>query len=110
MARAVYSLRIFSHAGLTTTPAPVGPIVPDGLIYVVRDIDVVELADEVGAIMDVINPTLGPLWRVRIVTGDIPGYHSWRGRAVYGEGEQVGFSVSSGTWSITCSGYQLTLP
>lgn len=110
MPRTVYSLRIFGHAGLVTTAGKVGPIVPDNLIYVVRDMDVVERTGTRPASFFAYNGNLGILWSVESDSGDITGWHQWHGRQVFEPGEQVGVSVGVGTWSIAISGYQLTLP
>lgn len=110
MAQAVYSLRIFATGGLTVAAGKVGPLVPDGLVYVVRDIDVV---NETGASTDemvVFNQTGGHLFVIR-QAHEIVGFNfAWRGRQVYNVGEQVAFQSTAGTWSVSCSGYQLTLP
>lgn len=110
MSRNVYSLRIFATGGLDVAAGTVGPIVPAGLIYVVRDIDIV---DETGAGTDemvVYGPTGGHVLVLR-QGHEIVGFnYAWRGRQVYAEGERVGFQSIAGTWSVSCSGYQLTLP
>lgn len=108
--RTVYSLRIFATGGLSPGAGLVGPIVPAGLVYVVRDIDVVETSGTNGTILEFQGQTLGPLTYFERTAADGLGRGSWRGRQIYNEGEQVGFKALSGTWSISCSGYQLTLP
>lgn len=110
MASAVYSLRIFAHGGLVAAGGKVGPIVPAGLIYVLRDIDVRETTGAAGADMFVFNQVGGILWLpIQPPAGQLPAWQ-WRGRQVYAEGEQVGFQAFAGTWSVAASGYQLTLP
>jgi hypothetical protein len=106
----VYSLRIFGHASLTSAGGRVGPVVPDGLVYVLRDIDVYELTGAGGTLMNVYNQLEGLL--VEWVGGTTAEQRAfaWRGRQVYAPGEQVGFNVVAGTWAIAASGYQLTLP
>lgn len=110
MARDVYSLRIFAHAGLVNSAGTVGPIVPAGLVYVVRDIDAI--ADSGGASdnLVVFNQVTGVLLNWVNSAAPLGGNFSWRGRQVYGPGEQVGFHAFVGTWGIACSGYQLGLP
>lgn len=110
MARSVYSLRIFAHAGLTSAGGIVGPTVPADLIYIVRDIDVYESTGVTGTTVFVLNALGGALWSATRSTTPGVGPWSWRGRQVYSPGEQVGFEVISGTWAIAVSGYQLTLP
>lgn len=109
-ARAVYSLRIFAHAGLTNSAGTVGPIVPDGLVYVVRDIDCFNDTSSSADNLIVFNQLSGVLCNFQ---GDVPAglpCWQWRGRQVYNEGEQVGVHAFVGTWGISISGYQLTLP
>lgn len=83
---------------------------PDGFVYVLRDIDVV-LRTAAPATMAVYGPNLGQflLYIPDSSLGSDSGYH-WRGRQVYGVGEQVGFQALSGQWDVMASGYQLTLP
>ena len=110
MSRDVYSLRIFSVASLVPATGLVGPIVPSGFIYVVRDIDVVRRSTASGSQLEFFSPTLGLIAFISDAVLDLAfGWH-WRGRQVYSPGERVGFQSVSGTWDITASGYQLTLP
>lgn len=110
MARDVYSIRIFAHASLTSAGGTEGPVVPAGLVYVLRDIDIVELSGSGTAAFQVLNPLAGVLWVYQRASTLDSAYAGWRGRQVYGPGEQVGFEAASGTWSVMASGYQLTLP
>lgn len=110
MARDVYSLRIFADATLTAAAGKVGPLVPDGLVYVVRDIDVCEVSGTRPANLEVFNQALGILVFINIAVGNDAGNFAWRGRQVFAPGEQVGFQVLSGTFAIAVSGYQLSLP
>lgn len=110
MARAVYSLRIFASGGLIPGSGIVGPVVPTGLVYVLRDVDVVELTGATGTAFQLYSQVAEPMWAVvHNAAGGIT-QAQWRGRQVYNEGEQVGFQSVSGTWSVAASGYQLTLP
>lgn len=110
MARDVYSIRIFATASLTASSGKVGPVVPPGLVYVVRDIDAYESSGIANANMVLLGQTGGIIWNP--TRGSSTGVINpqWRGRQVYQDGEQVAFEVGLGTWSISCSGYQLTLP
>lgn len=109
-AQPVYSIRIFGHASLTSAAGIVGPVVPSGLVYVVRDIDVFNNSAATTDLLNVRNQLLGPLTQFQGGTTVATRIGQWRGRQVYGPGEQVGFQVFAGTWAIACSGYQLTLP
>lgn len=110
MARALYSLRIFSSGALTNAAGTVGPIVPAGLIYVLRDIDAFDSTNSAADELVVFSPVAGVLLNITGPQAAPLGVHSWRGRQVYDEGEQVGVHAFVGTWSITISGYQLTKP
>jgi hypothetical protein len=110
MARDLYSVRLFSTASLTSSSGTVGPVVPVGFVYVMREMDLVELTGGSGVYMDIISPSLGPLVRVSRADTTTFGAFQWTGRSVYEEGEQLGVLVHSGTWSVTISGYQLTKP
>lgn len=109
MARSVYSLRIYSGV-VDPAAGIVGPIVPAGLIYIVRDIDINGVTGAVGDVMTVQNPTLGNLFIVRVTTARSGDNWQWRGRQVYAEGEKVGSESFVGTFHVCISGYMLTLP
>lgn len=110
MARTVYSTRLYASAGLTAAGGVVGPVVPAGLLYVLRDLDVAEVSGTAGTIMIAINQAGGQLWAAQRTAATPLGTFQWSGRQVYGAGERVAFQVFSGTWAIAASGYQLTLP
>lgn len=110
MPRAVYSLRIFSSASLTNSAGTVGPLVPDNLIYVVRDIDVQRGSSGSTDELVIFSQTLGVLKNIVPGMLDAGGNWTWQGRQVYGPGEQVGVHAFVGTWAVAISGYQLTLP
>lgn len=110
MARDLYSFRIFAHASLTPAAGTVGPVVPSGLVYVLRDMDVRCDSAAAGDTLVVFNQAGGLLW-VAVFDASINGFvYQWRGRQVYAVGEQVGFESFQGTWAIAASGYQLTTP
>lgn len=110
MAAYVYSLRIFASGGLSPGAGTVGPIVPAGLVYIVRDIDAFDNSAGSSDNLVVFNQVGGVLvsW-IGPSIASIGGYQ-WRGRQVYNEGEQVAVRSFVGTWTIAISGYQLTLP
>ena len=110
MAARVYSLRIFAHASLVSSGGKVGPVVPTGMIYILRDVDLWESTGG-SAAMVIWSGALGVLGQFVSPPSSAPSRNiQWSGRQVYEEGEQVGFQVQSGTWAITASGYQLSLP
>lgn len=87
-----------------------GPVVPDGLLYILRDIDVWNNASGPDVELQVFNPDGGALWTALDPSQALHSGWQWRGRQVFSVGEQVGFQSFNGTWSIMASGYQLTLP
>lgn len=95
---------------MTVAAGRVGPIVPDGLIYVVRDIDINGVTDTTGDVIAVFNPLGGNLFICREEAGQLNDNHQWRGRQVYSPGEPVQLESFGGTWDVMISGYQLTLP
>lgn len=107
---AVYSIRILATAGLTVASGFVGPIVPDGLVYVVRDIDARSNTGITGDQLAFYNQTAGILWAPQLVAGGSDEGFQWRGRQVYNPGERVMVQSFSGEWTVSISGYQLTLP
>ena len=106
----VYSLRIFSQGGLLPASGVVGPTVPAGLVYVLRDVDACDATFTAGDEMAFLSPTNNPIVFFR-ATVSVPGENfSWRGRMVFGPGEKIGFESFQGAWNVVASGYQLTLP
>ena len=83
---------------------------PAGFVYVLRDIDLFELTGAAATFAQVLSPVIGVLALFAGQLEPTTRSYAWRGRQVYADGEQVGFQVLAGTWSITASGYQLTLP
>jgi hypothetical protein len=110
MSQRVYSVRHFSAGGLTAGAGTVGPVVPAGFVWVVRDIDALEITGSTPAQMEVLNPNFQPFWFIDRNFPQVGANFQWRGRQVFQAGEQIGFKAFSGTWSIMCSGYSLTLP
>lgn len=110
MARPLYSLRIFAAGSMTNAAGIVGPVVPPGLIYVLRDIDVVEISGGGTGAFQAMNPLGGVLWIFQRGSTLNSADGQWRGRQVFDEGETVGFTAVTGTWSAMASGYQLTKP
>lgn len=106
----VYSLRILAAGNVTAATGEVGPVVPDGLVYVVRDIDLINDTGAPGDEIYLKGQALQLLWVVKQPSPATTVNFAWRGRQVYNAGERVGFVVVAGTWDISVSGYQLTLP
>lgn len=105
----VYSIRIFS-GHIDASVGVEGPVVPAGLVYVVRDIDVVQASSNVGDEFAVFNPTGGFMWLYKLTSANLGLPIQWRGRQIYGPGERVAIQPFVGTFDAMISGYQLTLP
>jgi hypothetical protein len=110
MPRDVYSICMFRVPSMVAGPGVEGPVVPDGLRYILRDVDARENLGTAGAWLAILNPVGGIMYIKTVGSSIDESTVQWRGRQVYQEGEQLGFEVSSGSWSIMASGYQLTLP
>ena len=83
---------------------------PAGFVYVVRDIDALEQTGTAGATMVLVGQTGAFIWLAGGLTGPAVGNWAFRGRQVYAEGEQVAVKSTLGTWAVSVSGYQLSLP
>lgn len=110
MSRDVYSLRIFATGSLIPATGKVGPVVPSGFVYVLRDINVVRRSTGSTDEFVVYAATGGLLANVVVANLDPGSNFQWGGRQVYAQGEQIGFQSLVGTWDVMASGYQLTLP
>lgn len=115
MARPVYSVSL--SAGNLIGPDNVEADLPDGFTYVVRDIDLDCVCDQISGdnISAYVRAPGGTLY-IAIVTFAFPaGYYGiprWRGRFVAPPGFTVlgiGCTTSSLSFSFNISGYQLTL-
>ncbi len=101
----VYSVQLAAIVGLD---GPATFTVPDGFVWVLRDVDVWY----VGFLTNVVH-LLGSagqtIWGNAFAGAEQPQYASWRGRQVLNPGQTFGLSSSSAT-DFTVSGYSLTLP
>lgn len=109
MTQPVYSQRLYAVAGLSPVGV-VGPVVPDGVVWVLRDLDIVDRSTSFPSELAVYNQVGGLLAFVsRGASTESPGF-AWRGRQIYASTERIGFQTLAGAWDIAASGYQLTLP
>jgi hypothetical protein len=112
MANQVFSVRLWQVLNSTTTGAVLGPVVPAGFRWVVRDVRAINGTLE-GSLLFVAqllihggntifstpaNMTLGGLM------------YDWQGRAIVNTGEQLELSLGDPGWTVAVDGYQLTLP
>ncbi|MFZ0169913.1 MAG: hypothetical protein WAL64_10955 [Candidatus Dormiibacterota bacterium] len=105
----VYSQRLFAISNLTPV-GKVGPVVPAGVVWVVRDIDIVCTSFTPGDELAIFNQVGGYLLFLRIPASPTIFDNAWRGRQIYATGEQVAVESFVGAWDVAISGYQLTLP
>jgi hypothetical protein len=107
VAAPVYSIRILAHGALTSS---ITTTVPDGLIYVARDLDVVCLTPSATSVVNLRGSNSQIIWYVSVDLSTMPRWQSWRGRQIFYPGEPLTLAVESGTFDVTLSGYQLSLP
>lgn len=107
MAQRVYSLRIFVAQSLTASSVQ---HVPDGVLYVIRDIDVFCRSGGAGDALYVLGSNAQVLWIATFARLGVSNTGQWRGRQVLYPGEPLTFTPDPGTWDVTASGYQLSLP
>lgn len=84
--------------------------VPAGQVLVLRDVDLFAPA-QIGTEVEVfLQGDLGQtIWYV-VADGTTAINEQWRGRQVFGEGQQIYVNVTSGHVDVTLSGYLLSLP
>ena len=104
--RAVYSVQI---ASLFPALPSQSYTVPDGVKWVVRDIDAAAAAGSGLAQLLIHNAASGVLVNFQATPGSVGVSAQWQGRQVFNPGEFLEVSVASGTWSVQISGYELTL-
>jgi hypothetical protein len=110
MAQPVYSQRLYAHASQTSADGTLGPVVPAGFVYVLRDVDLFCSSGLVNDVLWIENQVGGILIQCIVTSSPFNTDFAWRGRQVYAPGETVGFQVGTGTWAVAASGYALTLP
>lgn len=113
MAQQVYTIRMWDLTS-TAQPGPfVGPQVPQGFVWVVRDVRMLNIAQPATAVAAPILLTSGGTLRIAAspTYSSMPGilYH-WQGRAVAAPGEFLTAITTSPNWNMVVDGYQLSTP
>lgn len=99
----VYSAAFVVEAGLDGT---VEVTVPDGRVWILRDLDVVALFDGTG--YAILQGGGGQrIWERSQASTDKAGPFEWRGRQVVTAGLSVAIETSGGGWDVSLSGYTL---
>jgi hypothetical protein len=100
----IYSKRLLQAGGLTGS---VSATVPDGKIWILRDLDCVVHSGDPGVI--VLHGAGGQdIYIGDTATTSTTLWYGWRGRQILVAGETVTIEVAAGNWDATLSGYELT--
>lgn len=107
MASTVYSnvfLREYTEVDLSTD------LVPDGVVWIIRDIDISADIVSASGLYCYIGSVL--LFNLQLSGSSGIENYGWRGRQVLRPGEYVEFQPTGATnyWHLNVSGYVLTLP
>lgn len=105
MSRAVYSV---SFVQLLAETSPGHVEVPDGFVYVVREVDLYTNGSSEGNGFYFVG-AVGQTIESYFTEPSALGSNQWTGRAVFEPGQTFGW-VLTGAWDISIFGYQLTLP
>jgi hypothetical protein len=107
MAPPVYSFNL-QRIHVSTTLHSV--VVPDGLTWILRDIDVVLITNPYPVALEISIP--GPLFVLyHAWTSSADDFHwQWAGRQVFESGDTLQFQMTAGAADLYASGYQLTPP
>lgn len=107
MATPVYSASFFSVPEATGRDVLT---VPDGQVWILRDIDMWSNGGLAGAEIFFFGSSDQIFWD-RVSDGSKgDSWFQWHGRIVFTPGQTWGSQVLAGTWGITAGGYILTLP
>lgn len=101
----VYSVQLYEGRNVNDGSLTV----PDGFIWIVRDIDAFFGGGLDGGACNFIG-SLGQTFAYFSFTGLVSSSFSWRGRQVFNPGQTFGFISDRAGVDVTISGYQLTLP
>lgn len=86
--------------------------VPDGFVWVVTSINATNTSDIGTGLLGFSVQRVGGvvLWNVDNLQAVSGLSYQWEGRAVYNPGEEIQVTWNDGFWSISSSGFQLSLP
>lgn len=105
MARALYSTRF---AALVNQTSDVALEVPAGYVWIIRDLDVVEVTFAGDHVFAFRGSAGQDIWLVQSGTTVASSVFQWRGRQVLEPGDELVLHVESGEWDVTVSGYVLS--
>lgn len=90
----------------------IGPTVPQGFTWVVRDVRMVNLNRDQGVHVDQLTLSVfgGPVITASPWYFSVAGQlYPWHGRAILQQGEAIQAFSNSANWTLVADGYQLTL-
>lgn len=102
----VYSKRFLQAASHTGS---LSATVPDGVIWIVRDIDCYDVSATDGDLVIFLGALGQGIWTASKLAGSGISF-SWRGRQVFSAGESFAIDCAVGVWGFAVSGYELTSP
>lgn len=107
----VYSKKLWSDP-FTSTTSVLGPTVPAGVVWDVREIDVMNFKDGWQALgfFGLASGTTGYIWYVGGGRARAQQSYGWRGRSILNPGEQLQWGAHDTQWALNVTGYELTLP
>lgn len=108
----VYSVRLWAVLSTTGPGAVLGPVVPAGFTWVVRDVRATNASQEASILGNLVllvhaGPTIFATPQFSTIGGL---FYEWQGHAIVNAGEQLELVVSEPGWTLDVDGYQLTLP
>lgn len=113
MARTLYSKVLWAQVGSTSgSGLVIGPVVPTGYIWDVRDIVAIApgtSADAAGG-FTITDGSSVPIMAVDPLFGHGGGQYHWEGRQILNEADWLQKISDVAHWSWRISGYQLTIP
>lgn len=108
----VYTIRLWQVVQAPIDFPPLGPTVPTGFKWVVRDVRMVN--DTQG--LAILSPAILKVHNGATIFRTPPGctmgdvFYQWEGRAVLEAGELLEVSLPDTGWTVAVDGWQLTLP
>jgi hypothetical protein len=106
---ALYSTKFYEAFYVPAGSASSGPV-PDGFVWVVRDIDLTtggEIYAYLGGI-SIFTDVGGPLYQVYAPGAYGASYYAWRGRQVLEAGDRITLATADSVWIARISGYTLS--
>jgi hypothetical protein len=102
-----YSIRFGAWSAIS---AAVSVVVPAGVVWILRDVDLVDSSITTGDFCNVEGHLNQSIFFARNQTATPGPWFEWRGRQVFNAGEHITVAPGAGAWHATLSGYQLVAP